>query len=123
MNDEVVHNYTPIQWERNSLISLAFSGLVGSLFGVMIAMAVNTALVELSTSSAFSLYFGLLFVLVGFIIVWRIAVGYRGRHPEDSEAAGVPRKYLVVFGGLVGKKREIVVVAVRVGRALTIMVG
>merc|ERR1712129_641312 len=45
---------------------------VGILLGVIISLIVNCTLVEISISSFFSLYFGILFIVVGGIILWRI---------------------------------------------------
>lgn len=99
--EEVHHNYMPIKWTRQSVISLGISAAVGALFGIIVATAVNTTLVEISVSSSFSLYFGVLFVFVGLVIIWRTIVASRAPHPDDSPAAKTPRKYLIVFACLV----------------------
>lgn len=50
----------------------SISGFVGVLLGIIISLIVNCTLVEISISSFFSLYFGILFIVVGGIILWRI---------------------------------------------------
>lgn len=52
---EIVQNYSPIKWTNQGLFMLGMSGLIGAAFGVLVAMSVNTTLVEISVSSAFSL--------------------------------------------------------------------
>jgi len=48
------------------------SGLVGAFLGMIISLIVNCTLVEISLSAFFSMYFGILFIAVGVIILWRI---------------------------------------------------
>lgn len=50
----------------------SIAGFVGMLLGIIISLIVNCTLVEISISSFFSLYFGVLFIVVGSIILWRI---------------------------------------------------
>jgi len=50
----------------------ALSGFVGILLGMIISLIVNCTLVEISISAFFSMYFGVLFIVVGGIILWRI---------------------------------------------------
>jgi len=53
-------------------ISAAISAVVGAVLGVVISLIVNSTLIEISVSPFFSLYFGILFISVGGIILWRI---------------------------------------------------
>ncbi|EPT30634.1 putative membrane protein [Toxoplasma gondii TgCatPRC2] len=50
------------------------SACVGIALGIIASLIVNCTLVEISMSSFFSFYFGLLFVTVGSVILWRIQV-------------------------------------------------
>ena len=50
----------------------ATSGVVGLLLGVAVSLIVNSTLVEISVSPFFALYFGLLFMSVGGIIIYRL---------------------------------------------------
>mmetsp|Transcript_79429 Transcript_79429/g.182071 ORF Transcript_79429/g.182071 Transcript_79429/m.182071 type:complete len:248 (+) Transcript_79429:50-793(+) len=72
------------------------SGLVGSLLGIMISLVVNCTLVEISLSAFFSLYFGVLFMSVGVLILYRIQQGPNpGELPPD--AGGTRKAQLTVF--------------------------
>ena len=48
------------------------SGFVGMLLGIAVSLIVNSTLVEISVSPFFALYFGLLFMSVGGIIIYRL---------------------------------------------------
>lgn len=48
------------------------SGFVGLLLGIAVSLIVNSTLVEISVSPFFALYFGLLFMSVGGIIIYRL---------------------------------------------------
>lgn len=50
----------------------SLSGIAGVLLGIAISLIVNCTLVEISLSSFFSMYFGILFIFVGLIILWRV---------------------------------------------------
>lgn len=98
---EIQHNYTPIQWTPSAVFNLVLSGVVGAVLGVFIAMCVNTALVEVSVSSSFAIYFGILFVFVGLVILWRTFTQSNiPGLPDDVAAARVPRRHLLHFACL-----------------------
>jgi len=61
---------------------IAASGLGGVVLGVCISVVVNVTLVEISLSPFFSLYFGLLFIVVGGLILWRVS-----GHEQVGDAA------------------------------------
>jgi len=48
------------------------SGFVGTCLGIAVSLIVNSTLVEISVSPFFALYFGLLFMSVGGIIIYRL---------------------------------------------------
>ena len=50
----------------------AMSGFVGMILGIAVSLIVNSTLVEISVSPFFALYFGLLFMSVGGIIIYRL---------------------------------------------------
>lgn len=79
---------TTDQWSY-SLVS----GVAGSLIGVMIAYIVNATLAEISVSAFFSVYFGVLFLVVGCIILWRVL--------QPSYGPKSKRGLMIVLGGVV----------------------
>eukprot|EP00397_Hematodinium_sp_SG-2012_P049282 GEMP01056787.1.p1 GENE.GEMP01056787.1~~GEMP01056787.1.p1 ORF type:complete len:225 (+),score=24.92 GEMP01056787.1:77-751(+) len=66
------------------------AGTIGLFLGIVVSLVVNCTLVEISISAFFSLYFGILFIVVGVIILWRVKV-----HSSVREST------LNVFGMLV----------------------
>jgi hypothetical protein len=66
------------------------------LLGIIISLIVNCTLVEISISSFFSLYFGILFIVVGGIIIWRIF-----SQDEDNAGSQSKRKPLFAFAMLI----------------------
>lgn len=52
---------------------IVISVVIGGALGVLVSMVVNLALIEISISPFFSMYFGVLFILVGCLILWRVA--------------------------------------------------
>jgi len=75
----------------------ALSGFVGVLLGIIISLIVNCTLVEISISSFFSLYFGILFIVVGGIILWRIF----SQDASDGMGSTAKRKPLTAFALLI----------------------
>lgn len=61
------------------------------------AFAVNTVLVEVSLSSAFSSYFGISVILLGFVIIWRSLASNPYAHPDEMKAAQATKRCLMVF--------------------------
>lgn len=57
---------------RDDFKKAAMSGFVGGLLGMAISLIVNSTLVEISVSPFFALYFGILFMSVGGIIIYRL---------------------------------------------------
>lgn len=74
------------------------SGFVGVLLGIIISLIVNCTLVEISISSFFALYFGILFIVVGGIILWRIL---SQNNYDHDKAAAVKWKPLALFASLI----------------------
>ena len=66
-------------------VSAAISTIVGAILGVVISLIVNSTLIEISVSPFFSLYFGVLFVSVGAIILWRINTITAYQNLSDEE--------------------------------------
>mmetsp|Transcript_56310 Transcript_56310/g.163321 ORF Transcript_56310/g.163321 Transcript_56310/m.163321 type:complete len:233 (+) Transcript_56310:117-815(+) len=75
----------------------SISGFVGVLLGIIISLIVNCTLVEISISSFFSLYFGVLFIVVGGIILWRIFSQEAG----DGMGSTAKREPLTAFALLI----------------------
>lgn len=80
------------------IYSGSISGSVGVLLGIIISLIVNCTLVEISISSFFSLYFGVLFIVVGGIVLWRIFSQEAG---DSMGASTAERKPLAAFGCLI----------------------
>ena len=57
---------------REDFRKAVLSGFVGAILGLAISLIVNSTLVEISVSPFFALYFGLLFMSVGGIIIYRL---------------------------------------------------
>merc|ERR1719453_1974185 len=68
---------------------------VGGVLGVVISMVVNLALIEISISPFFSMYFGILFVLVGCLILWRVL------SHEASDPLQLKKMHLSIFAGTI----------------------
>mmetsp|Transcript_58712 Transcript_58712/g.108299 ORF Transcript_58712/g.108299 Transcript_58712/m.108299 type:complete len:233 (+) Transcript_58712:88-786(+) len=75
----------------------SISGFVGVLLGIVISLIVNCTLVEISISSFFSLYFGILFIVVGGIILWRIF----SQEGTDAGGPGPKKMPLTAFACLI----------------------
>eukprot|EP00811_Abedinium_folium_P009098 NODE_18409_length_894_cov_7.049544.p1 GENE.NODE_18409_length_894_cov_7.049544~~NODE_18409_length_894_cov_7.049544.p1 ORF type:complete len:238 (+),score=74.79 NODE_18409_length_894_cov_7.049544:94-807(+) len=71
------------------------SATVGGGLGIVISLVVNLALIEISISPFFSLYFGVIFVLVGCLILWRIL------SHEAGEQLQMKKLHLSVFAGAI----------------------
>eukprot|EP00747_Dinoflagellata_sp_TGD_P166880 gnl/TRDRNA2_/TRDRNA2_190371_c0_seq1.p1 gnl/TRDRNA2_/TRDRNA2_190371_c0~~gnl/TRDRNA2_/TRDRNA2_190371_c0_seq1.p1 ORF type:complete len:239 (-),score=40.70 gnl/TRDRNA2_/TRDRNA2_190371_c0_seq1:94-810(-) len=74
---------------------LAVSMTVGGALGVVISMVVNLALIEISISPFFSMYFGILFILVGCLILWRVL------SHETADPLQMKKLHLSVFAGTI----------------------
>jgi len=72
------------------------SAFVGALIGVVISFTVNCTLVEISINGFFAWYFGLLFILIAGILLWRVRTG---DHPKPWLLAGF--SVLVLLSGCV----------------------
>ena len=70
------------------------SVLSGCLLGVLMSAITNSTLVEISLNTFFAFYFGLLFLLIGFMILWRIVV-------SKSQMESSRKPVLAVFACLV----------------------
>jgi hypothetical protein len=76
------------------------SALVGMLIGVIVSLVVNCTLVEISLSAFFSLYFGILFFVVGSVILWRVG-GLNGNPLNFSDGNNTRNNQLVIFACLI----------------------
>merc|ERR1719230_2043818 len=73
----------------------AFSMAVGGGLGVVISMVVNLALIEISISPFFSMYFGVLFIIVGGLILWRVI------SHETADPLQMKKLHLSIFAGTI----------------------
>lgn len=74
---------------------LLINTVFGAALGAFVSMITNFALVEISVSPMFSVYFGCLFILVGCLILWRVA------SHQAAEPLPLPKLHLVVFAGVI----------------------
>ncbi|KAK2197157.1 hypothetical protein BdWA1_000156 [Babesia duncani] len=73
------------------MFSAVLSTVVGALVGISASLVVNCALVEISTSPFFTMYFGVTFFIIGLVILWRLKVSLVDRNSRE-------RLFLRVFG-------------------------
>eukprot|EP00928_Gymnodinium_smaydae_P086319 TRINITY_DN7034_c1_g3_i1.p1 TRINITY_DN7034_c1_g3~~TRINITY_DN7034_c1_g3_i1.p1 ORF type:complete len:236 (+),score=53.13 TRINITY_DN7034_c1_g3_i1:151-858(+) len=71
------------------------STVVGGALGVLISMVVNLALIEISISPFFSMYFGILFIIVGCLIMWRVL------SHEAADPLQLKKLHLSIFAGTI----------------------
>ncbi|OMJ89291.1 hypothetical protein SteCoe_8588 [Stentor coeruleus] len=71
---------------------MLISGTVAGVFGLAISFIVNSTLAEISASSFFSTYFGLLFIILGGVIFCRV---------QSQTVADSRKKYFLTFGFLI----------------------
>lgn len=83
------------EYQAKSLSLHAVSAIVGGVLGVVISMVVNLALIEISISPFFSMYFGILFTLVGCLILWRVLAH------ETTEPLQMKKLHLSIFAGTI----------------------
>eukprot|EP00922_Rhytidocystis_sp_ex-Travisia-forbesii_P025739 GHVS01037752.1.p1 GENE.GHVS01037752.1~~GHVS01037752.1.p1 ORF type:complete len:295 (+),score=68.76 GHVS01037752.1:166-1050(+) len=75
------------------------SALVGSVLGMLTSLIVNCTLVEVSLSPFFAMYFGLLFISVGAIILWRIN-GNVSDHAQSRKLQLMFFALLIILSGV-----------------------
>lgn len=80
--------------QKNQML-YAVSVIIGGVLGVVISMVVNLALIEISISPFFSMYFGILFILVGCLILWRVL------SHEASDPLQMKKLHLSIFAGTI----------------------
>lgn len=78
----------------------AVSMVVGGALGVIISMVVNLALIEISISPFFSMYFGILFILVGCLIMWRV-LSYELTAQGGHDPLQMKKIHLSIFAGII----------------------
>ena len=71
------------------------SGIVGGFLGIVVSVVVNCTLVEISINAFFSVYFGILFIVVGGVILWRVYTA------TDAQYTDSKRQYLIGFAAIV----------------------
>lgn len=74
---------------------MVVSTAIGAGLGIFTSMIVNFALIEISVSPLFSMYFGGLFGLVGCLILWRVI------SHETVEPLPMKKLHLSVFAGMI----------------------
>merc|ERR1712113_407568 len=74
---------------------LAINVVAGAALSAFVATITNFALVEISVSPMFSIYFGGLFILVGCLILWRVV------SHQASEPLPLPKLHLSIFAGMI----------------------
>jgi len=84
-------NWAFDQWAVRWFVAL----VAGALIGIAASFTVNCTLVEISMNPYFAVYFGLLFILIACIILWRVK---NGEHPRPGLLTTFA--ILVLFSGL-----------------------
>lgn len=93
---EVLNDYTPIEWTSDAIKSLIISSICGAFLGVIVSICVNTVLIEIPASPSFTFYFACLFIIFGFLVLWKtLSVSITTAGAEDPYAT--PRRHLIVF--------------------------
>lgn len=64
---------------ENKHVRMTFAFVVGAILGVIVSFTVNCTLVEISINAFFAVYFGILFILIASLILWRV---WTGDHPK-----------------------------------------
>lgn len=83
-----------VELSRELICKGSLSAAVGVILGILCSLVVNCTLVEISLSAFFSVYFGILFVVVGLIILWRISAN------SDPDAQS-RKQHLTFFAALI----------------------
>lgn len=95
----ILFPWTRVEMTKDMICKGTISAIVGVLLGIVSSLIVNCTLVEISVSSFFSLYLGIVFITVGAVILWRINVNVegpaQGRKLQLTFFAG-----LIVFSGV-----------------------
>lgn len=95
----ILFPWTRVEMTKDMICKGTISAFVGVLLGIVSSLIVNCTLVEISVSSFFSLYLGIVFITVGAVILWRINVNVdgpaQGRKLQLAFFAG-----LIVFSGI-----------------------
>jgi len=71
MEKEYDDEYDYVHKKPSIMMPLVASSIVTGLIGAMISFITNCTLAEISTNAFFSLYFGMFFIVVGFIVLHR----------------------------------------------------
>ena len=56
----------------NNLITLIIATSIGSLFGIFLAIGINSVLIQISINAFFNVYYGVLFFMMGLMLLYRI---------------------------------------------------
>ncbi|XP_954539.1 uncharacterized protein TA19265 [Theileria annulata] len=81
------------------LMPSLLSTTVGAGIGALCSIIVNCALVELSTSSFFTLYFGFTFIIIGLAILWRLTASSDFNDQNQTRNLKI-FGFMIVFSGL-----------------------
>ncbi|PFH36388.1 putative membrane protein [Besnoitia besnoiti] len=93
----VLSSVRKVEVTRELVCKGTISASVGIAMGIIASLIVNCTLVEISMSSFFSFYFGLLFVTVGSVILWRIQVTSKMASDISAGESDQPRKMQLQF--------------------------
>eukprot|EP00743_Colponemidia_sp_Colp-15_P002609 GILK01002826.1.p1 GENE.GILK01002826.1~~GILK01002826.1.p1 ORF type:complete len:244 (+),score=18.59 GILK01002826.1:61-792(+) len=72
------------------------SGVIGALIGAAISLIVNCTLVEISLNPYFATYFGIVFLVVGGVILWRVQWA-----DHQFEVSRIKKPFLLAFAIMV----------------------
>lgn len=79
------------------------STIVGIILGIIVSATVNATLVEISLSPFFSTYFGLLFIVIGGLIFWKVYVTIipDEDHGVNKRTCLLAFATLIIFSGII----------------------
>ncbi|CUV07237.1 unnamed protein product [Cryptosporidium hominis] len=97
MTSSIMETFGSLNYEEAFSKRGIISTIVGILLGLVVSTTVNATLVEISLSPFFSTYFGLLFVIIGGLIFWKVYVTII---PDEKNALN-KRTSLLTFAALI----------------------
>eukprot|EP00920_Eleutheroschizon_duboscqi_P000642 GHVT01001793.1.p1 GENE.GHVT01001793.1~~GHVT01001793.1.p1 ORF type:complete len:292 (+),score=41.59 GHVT01001793.1:1091-1966(+) len=85
-----------LRWSVANGARAAAAAAVGCILGILSSIIVNCTLIEISLSTFFATYFGMLFIVVGVVIFWRLRL-----RPSETEESRRDTHTLSVFAILI----------------------
>ncbi|VWU49393.1 conserved membrane protein, unknown function [Hepatocystis sp. ex Piliocolobus tephrosceles] len=87
-----------INCTKDLIFKGGLSSIIGMILGIICSLIVNCTLVEVSLSTFFSMYFGILFIVVGIIIFWRLSANI-GDESENRRTQLMVLAAMIILSG------------------------